>query len=311
MPAPSARIFSLAESSCSLCARPGPFAPFAPGASLRETRCPGCGSSRRTRDLVRVLLEQCLPGRASARNPDCDRPEQGAAARERSLREGLPELAGLRILELQAQGPLHQCLRGLPGYQCSEYFAHIAPGQRSAGGVLCQDATALTFADASFDLVISQDVLEHIEQVWLAFAQIQRVLAPGGRHLFTVPLHEGRNWAQRSRRAPGGYLEHMLPPVHHKDPLNPEGALVFHDFGDDLPQLLAARGIRARLAGRAPLYPPDKLCCIAAEEDYERYLKHRAQGSHAMFFLYNSNVFMAVASRFSQENSGSSRPKCP
>lgn len=42
------------------------------------------------------------------------------------------------------------------------------------------DATALPFADASFDFVYSYHVLEHIPDYRAALAQMNRVLAPGG-----------------------------------------------------------------------------------------------------------------------------------
>lgn len=34
--------------------------------------------------------------------------------------------------------------------------------------------------DASFDVVLSVDVFEHIDRPWLAAAEISRILAPGG-----------------------------------------------------------------------------------------------------------------------------------
>lgn len=51
--------------------------------------------------------------------------------------------------------------------------------------------TALDFADESFDLVTALDVIEHVENDRQAFAEISRVLRPGGRLLISVPLHQG------------------------------------------------------------------------------------------------------------------------
>jgi SAM-dependent methyltransferase len=49
------------------------------------------------------------------------------------------------------------------------------------------DATALPFADATFDLVMSTDVWEHIEDDAAVARETARVLRPGGRALIAVP----------------------------------------------------------------------------------------------------------------------------
>ena len=59
--------------------------------------------------------------------------------------------------------------------------------------VICP-ATALAFDDGSFDTVFSTQVLEHVDDHQRAFAEINRVLKPGGYFIFSVPftweLHE-------------------------------------------------------------------------------------------------------------------------
>jgi SAM-dependent methyltransferase len=51
--------------------------------------------------------------------------------------------------------------------------------------------TALPFADEAFDLVAAFDVIEHVEDDRQVFAELARVLKPGGVLLFSVPLHAG------------------------------------------------------------------------------------------------------------------------
>jgi SAM-dependent methyltransferase len=51
------------------------------------------------------------------------------------------------------------------------------------------DVTALPFPDASVDRVIASEVLEHIPDDTAAFAEIARVLRPGGRVAVTVPRY--------------------------------------------------------------------------------------------------------------------------
>ncbi len=63
-------------------------------------------------------------------------------------------------------------------------------------GVLRGDATRLPFADASFDRVITSEVLEHIQADTSAIAEFTRILKPGGTFAATVPtwLPEKVNW---------------------------------------------------------------------------------------------------------------------
>ncbi len=67
--------------------------------------------------------------------------------------------------------------------------------ERLAGG-LQGDATRLPFADASFDSVITSEVLEHIQADTAAITEFVRVLKPGGTFAATVPtwLPEKINW---------------------------------------------------------------------------------------------------------------------
>ena len=51
------------------------------------------------------------------------------------------------------------------------------------------DLTALPFPDAGVDRVIASEVLEHIPDDSAAFAEIARVLKPGGRAAVTVPRY--------------------------------------------------------------------------------------------------------------------------
>lgn len=54
-------------------------------------------------------------------------------------------------------------------------------------GVLRGDATSLPFSDGTFDVVITSEVLEHIQDDVRAIAEMVRVLKPGGRFAVTVP----------------------------------------------------------------------------------------------------------------------------
>jgi ubiquinone/menaquinone biosynthesis C-methylase UbiE len=75
------------------------------------------------------------------------------------------------------------------------------------------DACALPFADASFDLVISSECIEHTVDPRLALAEIHRVTRPGGRLLITVPnqaWHFSATLAQIFKLRPFEGYEHWL-----------------------------------------------------------------------------------------------------
>ena len=55
------------------------------------------------------------------------------------------------------------------------------------GTVRKGDITAIPFADASFDLVLATDVIEHVDDDAKALREIRRVLRPGGKAIVTVP----------------------------------------------------------------------------------------------------------------------------
>jgi SAM-dependent methyltransferase len=67
---------------------------------------------------------------------------------------------------------------------------------RNLIGVLRGDARRLPFPTSSFDVVITSEVLEHIQDDVTAIAEMVRVLRPGGRFAATVPawLPETINW---------------------------------------------------------------------------------------------------------------------
>ena len=69
--------------------------------------------------------------------------------------------------------------------------------EAALAGSVQGDATALPFADASFDRIIASEVLEHIPADEAAMAELVRVLKPGGTLAVTVPawLPERVNWA--------------------------------------------------------------------------------------------------------------------
>ena len=76
-------------------------------------------------------------------------------------------------------------------YGHQEHFPRATtylPTNITGEGVTAVDATAMPFADASVDVVVCVSVVEHIRHVEAAFAEMGRILRPGGTLLLTVPF---------------------------------------------------------------------------------------------------------------------------
>ncbi len=62
---------------------------------------------------------------------------------------------------------------------------------RTIDSIWVGDAESLPFPDNSFTLITANMVVEHLEDPYRAFAEIRRVLAPGGLFLFHTPNVNG------------------------------------------------------------------------------------------------------------------------
>lgn len=73
---------------------------------------------------------------------------------------------------------------------------HALAALGARGGVAIRsDARALPFPDASFELVCLLDLIEHVADDGRIFAEVARVLAPGGVLLLSTPLHP-ESWTE-------------------------------------------------------------------------------------------------------------------
>jgi SAM-dependent methyltransferase len=127
----------------------------------------------------------------------------------------------------------------------SEYLGDgVASGSRNSLGIWHEDVTSLSFADDSFDHVLSFDVLEHVPDYTRALKEFHRVLKKGGTIMLSAPfslLSEGN--ITRARIAPDGSIEHLLPPEYHGDPVDPQGGILcYYHFGWQLVEELKGLG---------------------------------------------------------------------
>lgn len=142
--------------TCPICSYTGHFTAFGMPPRL-DAQCPGCGSLERHR-LYALMI-----------------------AREE------PFAATDRVLHFAAEPHLRKLVRPrVASYETAEMRETTKPDH-----VLNIEAIALP--DASFDKVIVNHVLEHVNDT-KALAEIARILKPGGVAFLTTPLIEG--WAE-------------------------------------------------------------------------------------------------------------------
>lgn len=137
------------------------------------------------------------------------------------LREEVGSLGGLHVYELSSRGPLVDWLRRHAGRPtCSEWFDGASPGH--------------------------------------GFAELRRVLRPGGRLVFSVPLSPAAPTIERARLLKDGEVEHLLPPEYHGDRIRGRGrVLAYRNYGFDVLERVAAQGFRdVRFARSAPEIAP-------------------------------------------------------
>jgi SAM-dependent methyltransferase len=123
------------------------------------------------------------------------------------------------------------------------------------------------FADVEFDVVVLQEVIEHLENVPLVFREVRRILKPGGCLVFSTP--NMLNWTSRLRLLATGFYMGRKKPLRVTSP--PGNApnwhiLPFHIyhwlFYHYAFRIESVRGVRKRVHAfllGVPLYP---LCAL-------------------------------------------------
>jgi SAM-dependent methyltransferase len=152
-----------------------------------------------------------------------------------SIKRFYPDYANLAIHESSpSTGASSKFLsKRCKNYSASQYFANVPRGE-TKDGFQSEDLTQLTFSDNSFDLLITQDVFEHVLQPDKAFKEIARVLKPGGAHIFSMPWYPQYKTTIQRAKLENGILVHVKEPVYHGNPADRDkGSLVTFDWGQD------------------------------------------------------------------------------
>src|SRR5262245_57764695 len=192
------------EGYCAICMKTTTFVIAGPW--LRDQYiCQTCHTIPRQRAVVEVL--------------NLLRPEW----RELSIHESSPSIWFFR----------DQC----KNYSFSYFFENVSRGAFESG-IRCEDIESLTFPDETFDIFITQDVLEHVFRPDRALQEISRVLRSGGIHVFTTPKHKSLASSYARAKLTNGQVTHIHEPQYHGNPIAAEGSLVTWDYGPDFDDLV-------------------------------------------------------------------------
>lgn len=198
-------IYRLNIGECPICQSKTLFVAVAPW--LRDNyRCVRCFSIPRQRAIVKIINEYVTAG--------CQ------------IHESSPSGAASKYFE-----------RYFPCYSSSQYFPKISAGE-FVDGIRCENLERMSFEDESFDLFVTQDVLEHVFDPAAAFSEVGRVLKPGGYHIFTVPCDFSRKGTDYRAVIENDEVINLKSPEYHKNPVSDKGSLVTVDYGRDLPFLI-------------------------------------------------------------------------
>lgn len=150
-------------------------------------------------------------------------PNCGSQVRHRLLAAAFDGLSSLPGLDEASVLTGRRVLHFAPERQLRERLAHLAARYATADFARgdCDfrlDISAMPeMPDASFDVLIACDVLEHVPNDHAAFREIARVLVPGGLAILTVPQKDPPAWtdedtsvtADEEREARFGQKDHV------------------------------------------------------------------------------------------------------
>ncbi len=130
-----------------------------------------------------------------------------------------PVMASVRILEVNQAGDLGTFLSKFPHHRLISYPEY--------------DLCSLRIQSETIDCVVHSDVLEHVSDPLRGLEECRRILAPGGKCIFTVPIIINRLTRSRSG----------LPPSYHGSPNTLDSDFLVHsEFGANIWSLVLSAG---------------------------------------------------------------------
>jgi SAM-dependent methyltransferase len=138
--------------------------------------------------------------------------------------------------------------------ECPNYsYSHYDPSQPAGiphpvHGWRNENLEELNIRSGTFDIFVTQDVFEHVFEPHRAIAEIARTLRPGGMHICSIPMENGKAPTQRCALRTAAGVEHIIPPRYHANPVDTGGSLVTFNWGYDVaPYLDSHSGLKTTI----------------------------------------------------------------
>ena len=214
---------------CNICGKSTIFICIDAKTVRNNMYCPFCKSSSRKRHVAKLLINHVIPNISSlsevSSNKHLDNQEK---------------LSQLNIYNADVNDGFYQVLHSATSYYSSSYIPNVEIGKEIREQVFCQNLEKLTFASEKFDVVITEDVFEHIRDYEKAFREVYRVLKTGGYHIFTIPCFFDKPTLIRVDTS-GKEDIHLLSPEYHGDKIRGK-ILAYRTFGIDIFEILKKIG---------------------------------------------------------------------
>ena len=152
-------------------------------------------------------------------------------------------IGAIRILDTDSFSAINRILRGMLGYSHSQF----RPDRRN-GDVLEDGSININLREfppnvGAFDIIITSDVMEHVDDDEQAHREIHRCLSSGGAYLFTVPYDPCLLGTRKLTQSTGEpELRFILDKQIHGDPHSGSGILAHRIYGRQLLTDLAQVG---------------------------------------------------------------------
>lgn len=137
------------------------------------------------------------------------------------------DVADLRIFAPEALTSFALLLRGRYVRFVGSEFSTDADIEKKLFPIRFENLLELSFPDEVFDVVLVNDVFEHVPDIDRCLSEIARVTKPGGRLISTFPFNIGNEESVVKARLEDDGIRYLTAPEYHGNPVDPNGSLVF------------------------------------------------------------------------------------